>query len=341
MQLKRYTIASFIFMILVGIATYSITNESKSFDLFGMHFPNFPIAFWVVVPVALLYIASVFHMGVYALVGNFKLRRLEKDHEKMMGALRDSLLGAGERNNVYKSEAYRLMGKLIDNSMILPYETLRVIGNEKVDEALALLRDVKDKKKVDIKRFHLAPTTSVMIQNNLNRLERGEIGADEILSRSETYGEIVCAKAFESYVKTASLGSVLKYQSLFNKNSLLVFVQRINSDTNGIEMSNDDLMNLLQPLKLTPNDYIDLSIAISKNMIPDQRIRLFEAISEKCDDAMEGYLFTLYDLQMVDAANEILNNTAHDEYQIFKAYRDLKKSNKHYDISLLLRRNCQ
>lgn len=340
MQLKRYTIASFILMILVGIGTYSITNASASFDLLGIHFPNLPIAFWVVVPVVILYLASIFHMGVYALVGKFKLRRLEKDHEKMISALRDSLLGVAERNNVYKSDAYKLMGKLIDNSLILPYETLRVVGNEKIDEALALLRDVKEKKKVDIKRFHLANNTSVVIQNNLNRLERGEIGTDEVLSRSESYGDVVCAKAFESFVKTASIGSVLKYKSLFNKSSLLEFVERINSDVNGIQMSNDELMNLLQPLKLTPNDYIDLSIALSKNMIPDQRIRLFEAISEKCDDAMEGYLFTLYDLQMVDAANEILTNTSHDEYQIFKAYRDLKKSNRHYDISLLLRRNC-
>jgi hypothetical protein len=47
MQLKRYTIASLILMLLVGIATYSITSDSISFDLLGMHFPNLPIAFWV------------------------------------------------------------------------------------------------------------------------------------------------------------------------------------------------------------------------------------------------------------------------------------------------------
>jgi hypothetical protein len=327
-------------MILVAAAAYSIDNESISFDLVGMHFPNLPVAFWVVVPLIVMYLASLLHMGVYALVGNFKLRRLNKDHEKMIDALRDSLLGVGERNYVYKSDSYKLMGKLIDHARILPYETLRSIGNEKIDEALELMRDVKENKKVDIKKFHLPSTTSIAIQNNLNRLERGEMDADSVLSRPENYGEIVCTKAYESYVKTASAGSIMKFKHLFKKASLLDFVQRINAAENSIQISNEDLATIFGALNLNSNDWIDLSEAMSKNMLPEQRIRLFEMLSEHNDEAMEGYLYTLYDLQMIDTANEILNNTANNDYQIFKAYRDLKRANKHYDIAIFLRKSC-
>jgi len=340
MQLKRYTIASLILMMLVAAAVYSIDNESISFDLLGMHFPNLPVAFWVVVPLIIMYLASLLHMGVYALVGNFKLRRLNKDHEKMIDALRDSLLGVGERNYVYKSDSYKLMGKLIDNALILPYETLRSVGNEKLDEALELMRDVKENKKVDIKKFHLPATTSIAIQNNLNRFERGEMDADSVLSRPDSYGEIVCAKAYESYVKTASVGSVMKFKHLFTKASLIDFVQRVNAAENGIQITNEELATIFSSLKLSSNDWVDLSEAMSKNMLPEQRIRLFEMLSENNDDAMEGYLYTLYDLQMIDTANEILNNTAHNDYLIFKAYRDLKKANKHYDIAIFLRPSC-
>jgi len=340
MQLKRYTIASLILMILVAAAVYSIDNGSISFDLLGMHFPNLPVAFWVVVPLAIMYVASLLHMGVFALVGNFKLRRLNKDHEKMVDALRDALLGVGERNNVYKSDAYKLMGKLIDNSVILPYETLRSVGNEKIDDALQLMRDVKENKKVEIKKFHLPSTTSIAIQNNLNRFERGELDADTILSRPDSYGEIVCSKAYQSYVKTASVGSVMKFKHLFTKASLVDFIQRINAGENGIQISNEELVSLFASIKLEANDWIDLSAAMSKNMLPEQRIRLFEMLSENNDDAMEGYLYTLYDLQMIDTANEILNNTSNNDYQIFKAYRDLKRANKHYDIAIFLRRSC-
>ncbi|MFZ2890137.1 hypothetical protein [Sulfuricurvum sp.] len=340
MQLKRYSIASFILMILVAVAVYSVDNGSISFDLLGMHFPNLPVAFWVIVPLFIMYLASLLHMGIYAIMGNFKLRRLNKDHEKMMDALRDSLLGLSERNYVYKSDAYKLIGKLVDNSLILPYETLRSIGNEKIDEALELLRDVKEKKKVDIKKFHLPATTSIAIQNNLNRFERGEIDADAVLSRPDNYGEIVCVKAYELYIKTASVGSVIKFKYLFTKSSLITFIQRINASENGIQITNEELVSIFSILKLQVHDWIDLSEAMSKNMLPEQRIRLFEMLSENNDDAMEGYLYTLYDLQMIDTANEILNNTANNDYLIFKAYRDLKRANKHYDIAIFLRRSC-
>jgi len=338
MQLKRYTIASFILMLLVGIATYSIDNESVSFDLMGLHFPNLPVAFWVVIPVALMYFASILHMAFHALLGNLKLRKLTRDNEKMVDALRDALLGVKDRNYVYKSDSYKLMGKVIDNSYLLPLETLKEVGDEKIDEALQLLRDVKEKKKVDLKPFHLSNSTSLMIQNNLNRLERNEISADEVLSRADTYGDIVCLKAFESYVKSASVGSILKYKQLFTLPSLIDFVQRVNSADNGIEMSNEELISLFKTLKLNSGDYIKLSMAMSKNMLPEQRIRLFETLSESNDEAMEGYFYTLYDLQMIDTANEILNNTSKEDYLIFKAYRDLKRANKHYDIALFLRK---
>ncbi len=339
MHLKRYTIGALILMLLVGAAVYTVDSGSVSFDLLGMHFPYFPIAFWVVVPMVVLYVASLLHMGIYALVGNYKLRRLGKDHEKMVDALREALLGVRERNYVYKTDAYKLLGKLIDNSRILPNETLRSVGNETIDEALALLRDVQDKKKVDIKQFHIPNTTEIAVQNSLNRLERGEINADAVLARPEYYGDAVCAKAFESYVKTASLGSIMKFKRFFTKASMVAFLRRVNAEENGIQVTNDELLRLLEDLRCEDGDWIDLSIAMSKNMLPEQRIRLFETLSETNDDAMEGYLYTLYDLQMNDAADEILNNTAHDEYQIFKAYRDLKRANKHYDIAIFLRRS--
>ena len=340
MQLKRYTIASIILMILVAIATYSVTMDKDpvSFDLLGMHFPNLPIAFWIVVPLFFMYLASVIHMGVYAIVGNVKLRRLNKDSEKMIDSLRDALLGVNDRNNVYKSEPYKVMGKLIDNAVVLPSDSLRTVGNESIDEALDLIRDVKEKKRVEMKKFHLPMNSSIVVQDNLNRLERGDLDPDTVVARPESYGHIVASKAFESYVNKATYASVLKLKNLLNIDSLRIFVERVNSLENGLQVTNEELFDLVKGIQLSNSEWIELSHAMSKNMIPDQRIRLFEMISENNDDAMEAYLYTLYDLQMNDAANEILNNTSHNDYQIFKAYRDLKLANKNYDIALFLRK---
>ena len=71
-------------------------------------------------------------------------------------------------------------------------------------------------------------------------------------------------------------------------------------------------------------------------MLPDQRIKIFETLYEKDDVATAAYLYTLFDLEMITLADEVLDQTRDDEYMIFRAYRDLKAVNKHYVIDLFV-----
>ena len=71
-------------------------------------------------------------------------------------------------------------------------------------------------------------------------------------------------------------------------------------------------------------------------MIPEQRMKLFETFSLANEDAMDAYLFTLFDLEMNPLAVEILNISLSDEYLNFKAYYALKECNKNYDIKLFI-----
>ena len=94
MYIKRYTIASLILIVLVGWYVYSfVTQDSISIEVFGIYLPSLSIAMWVTVPLILLYIASVFHMSFYSLLGSLKLRKYEKDYEKIVDAIIDAYLG--------------------------------------------------------------------------------------------------------------------------------------------------------------------------------------------------------------------------------------------------------
>ena len=79
-----------------------------------------------------------------------------------------------------------------------------------------------------------------------------------------------------------------------------------------------------------------ISQALSKGMIPELRIKLFETLSAEDDTIMEAYLFTLFDLEMIAPANEILDNSQSDEYLYFKAYTSLRECGKHFDINLFI-----
>jgi hypothetical protein len=89
-------------------------------------------------------------------------------------------------------------------------------------------------------------------------------------------------------------------------------------------------------LELHEKDYIDISNALSTNMLPEQRIKLFETLMDLKDEVTSAYLYTLFDLEMLEPANAILDNSQNDEYLKFKAYRDLKALNKNYNIDLFV-----
>ena len=69
-------------------------------------------------------------------------------------------------------------------------------------------------------------------------------------------------------------------------------------------------------------------------MTPEQRLKLFEGLSDSSEDAMNGYLYTLFDLEMLESAKEILDNSQPNEFIKFKAYSTLKSCNKNFDIKL-------
>ena len=64
MHIKRYTIASFILIAFMGwVGTFS--DQSVTINVFGVVLPPLSIAFLVMIPMLMLYIASVAHIAFY------------------------------------------------------------------------------------------------------------------------------------------------------------------------------------------------------------------------------------------------------------------------------------
>ncbi|MBA1432362.1 MAG: hypothetical protein FAF04_01915 [Epsilonproteobacteria bacterium] len=339
MYIKRYSIAAFIWMALVGWYVYAyITQDSMSIDLFGIPMPSLKIALWVLVPLLILYLASVFHMAFYSMLGNFKLRGYEKDFEKIIDAIIDAYLGKKSRTYSFKTERYRLLGTLLEKTTVFPSsELIGATGNEKIDRVLKMIEDIKNDEVVDLKPFNLLPENPLVIQNEKNRYNKGEVSASDILSNCTKYADELCQFVYKDYVKTASLQNILKYKAFLTKEALHEIMARINADENTLSISNEELIELLNKLELSKQDYIELSITLSKGgMIPEQRMKLFEMLGEEQEDAMDAYLFTLFDLEMLAPVDEVLEHSQPDEFQNFKAYRALKECGKNFSIYLFI-----
>ena len=338
MYIKRYTIAALLLVVLVGWYVYAfITQESIGINILDTQLPTLPIAMWVVSPLLVLYFASVLHMAFYSLLGSFRLRKYEKDYNKMIDSIVDAYLGKKDRKHTFKTERYKLLGSLVDNSTILTNVNFKKdVDNEKISAVLNCIKMIKNGEVADLKKYNLPSYNKLAIENARNIYKTGGITAEGILGHLEKYDDSFTKEVYIDFVATASKKSILKYNKSISKEALFVILSRINAPKNTIEMSNDDLIALFNILELTSKDYINASHALSKNMIPDQRIKLFETMSNENDEIIDAYLFTLFDLEMLDLANEILDNSSDSEYIYFKAFSSLRECGKHFDIHLFL-----
>jgi hypothetical protein len=190
---------------------------------------------------------------------------------------------------------------------------------------------------VDLKKYGLKTDNELLIQNERNRYKKGELTAEEILSNSTKYADVLCKEAYADFVKSAPLNAIEKYKSFLTKESLYTILARVNADNFTLEIPNATIFSFLEKLDLNKEDYVKLSSVLSEGgMIPEQRIKLFEMLSDENDEIVDAYLFTLFDLEMLAPANAILDNSQPNEYQNFKAYRALKESNHNFSIYLFV-----
>jgi len=338
MHIKKYSAAAFILIVLVGWYVYSfITQETVSINLFGTALPSLSIAMWVIVPLVILYIVSVLHMFFYSFLGNLKLRKYEKDYEKIIDAFMDAFLSKENRSHMFKTDKYKLLGSLIDNSVVFPSQEFNVISdNKKLNEVFNAINNIKNGAVADLKKYSLPSSNALVIQNNRNRYKKGDISAEDILNAKERYDISLRKEAYIDLVKNTNIETIQKHSSNMTKESLFEILPRINADTNTLVVSNDILIPFFKNLGLNSKDYVEASKLLSHSMLPEQRIKLFETLGNEVDTAMDAYLFTLFDLEMISPAKDILDLSQPNEYMRFKAYASLKESGKNFNINLFV-----
>ncbi len=337
MHMKRYSIAALVLMGLIGAFFYiNFPDEHLSVTVLGITFAALPLAFWVIASMAILFIATLIHMIYYSIVKAFDLRRYRVDSESFVDSLRDALLGRIERHNRYKTDRYALFAKVIDNSRLTVLKSIPLTGNEKLDETIALLARIENGEHVDLKKFYLAKENPLVQKNQLNAYNAGDIAEEQILNNADNYSSELIAQAFTNYAKTAPLNLIEKYKSFLTKSVLFKIVARVNAEENNLDVSVDSLIALFKEVSLEEDDYINLSATLSEHMLPDERIKLFKMLSDEDDTATPAYLYTLFDLEMIAPAEEILENSQPDEFIYFKAYKALKDCNQNFSIDLFI-----
>lgn len=337
MQIKRYTIVSFLLIAFVGwyVSTF-VSSQTISVNLLGIEIPPLSVSIWAMIPLVVFYLASVTHIAFYSIVGSFNLRKYEKDYNTIIECISDAYLGKENRHHMFKTPKYQLLGSLIDNTALFPKNISgTLIDDEKISTTIKLIEAIKKGEVVDLKKASLSINNPLVIQNERNRYKSGAQSAEDFLKAPEKYNSELLREIYKEFVQETTLNSIEKFKDSMSKDALYTILSRVNADENTLEISNDTLTKLFEVLELNSSDFVKISVALSL-MLPEQRMRLFETLSDLNDDAMDAYLFTLFDLEMMAPADVILEISQPHEYQNFKAYRALKECHQNFNINLFV-----
>ena len=210
------------------------------------------------------------------------------------------------------------------------------VYDDGIQDILEAKQRIRDGEVVDLSKFNLMPDNALVLQNAENALKQDPTYSKTILQKCDD--KALCQKAHLALAQYASLDEIKKYQVEPTKELFYTLIDRIDAKKNPIEMSDEDIIEFVEALDFKKEDFVELAKRLKQKLNPDRLILLFEKLAHKFPhEAGEGYLYLLFELQMVDTAREFLENSSEEEYPVFKYLLFLKDSGKNFDTDLFFK----
>ena len=335
MGIKRYILLTLIYMIAVGLYVYSFNGELYTLELFGLSL-NMPIAVWVIVPVILLFVATIIHLVFYNFKDFLHQRALKKDFEtfKVVAKLR---ILSEKGNGSFKTEGFKAVGDMLSVMKFDANADVTLFDTE-LAKAHEVARSIHSGNYEDLKKYKLAKENPLVIQNSINRLSSEPKYAFEVLKTCKDKNSELCIKAYDALLNIASFNEIKRYDFAPDKRTFRRMMERYLDADDSFEMDIKSIEDMLEQFNADRADYLELAREIKIKLSPDALIALFEKLyNTKGTVAADAYLYVLYDLQMIDKIREILDNSDSDEFVKFKTVIFLRDHGKSIDIDKFLR----
>lgn len=338
MGIKRYILLTVVYMLAIGLYVYSFNGDSYLLEIYKFSL-ELPIALWVVLPTILLFIASTAHMMYYYVKDFWKTRALNKDFENFKIALSEKVLDKDSEMK-YRTEYFKFIAKSLK---ILSYKDIDDFDceDEKIERNRKIVKNINEGEVEDLKKYRLSSQNRLVVKNELNKLIEDSRYASTILKENEDKDSELYQKAYSEYIRYASYQDIKKMNITPTKEMFRVLMQRYleEEDTTPIEITIDEIQDLLMQFKASREDYLELAYEIKRKLEPDALIALFEKLYESPDhsEASDAYLYVLYELQMLDKLRDILDNSEEEEFVKWKTILFLRDHGKNVDSGLFLR----
>ena len=333
MRITLYIVASLTLIALIGGFVYStITPADYQTEIYGQSF-NFPIAVWIMIPMLILLISSVFHIMYYGFKNHLKLKRWIKDTDTLKDALYWSILKEPKKKKYLKNDMKKC-------ASILNISNVEVNGSaEGLDDkfvgVLDIVKDINLGKYIDLKEKKLNKVLSnnnpLVIQNNINRLNTSPEYIEEVLRSKEEHSDKEVLEAVSLFIKTASFSEALKYVKLLTIEDFYILLDRVDAGEK-ITLEKEILDKFVEAFDFECEDYMRLSATTLNKFTPTDNIGLFNNYRKITEKAENAYLCILFDYERIEYIEEFLEEQRDDEFKRYRALLALRSSNYHFKL---------
>ncbi len=334
MGLKKFISFGLMLLVVMGIVVYSFVGDVYSFSVFGRPI-ELPVAIWVLLPALLMYIFTILHLIFYGTLGFAKMQKVKNDGETLLQNSKNALLGKIVETE-YKTDIFKLPGVILP---LLNVDPKRYADHRVYDDGIQDILDVKRKidegEVVDLAPFSLKEDNTLVLKNYENKMDVDKNYAQIVLRSSSD--KKLCQKAHLALASFSSIEEINKQDIEPTRELFNVLIDRVNAKENSLELSDETVVWYAKELDFKSRDFIDLAKRLKTKLNPDKLMLLFERLAHEFpSEAGEGYLYVMFELQMMDNAREFLENTSEDEYVKFKYLLFLKDSGKIFDTELFI-----
>lgn len=336
MKARKYLVYSILYAAIVFVLIYTLNNNEYTLSLMGFNI-SLLVATWFVVPLGFFIILSIFHMAYQNFEIYLRNRALKRDTKIYDEMVSEILLGF-DSNKEFKTNAFDNASEVLKS--LSPWKNIEQINskNEDLKDIFNVVKDVKNGKASDIKKYKLPKDNPLYIQNEINKIETLPDYYLEILkSNNENINSNLIIKAKEKLISIENYENIMKYNENFTDEETLILINRHMDQDDKFELKQDEILNFFKKCNLSENDFVLIAKTLQSKFAPDAMMQTFKNLSSYDQKAEKAYLYILYDLQMLDEIREIITGSDNDDYLEFKTMLFLRDNGKQAPLKLFFK----
>jgi hypothetical protein len=336
MGLKKYIFFSIVFLAVIGGYVFlSVQGEhTVIIETIGLNL-TLPIAIWVILPAAVLVVATILHILFYGFRNFLQIRAIEKDEENLMGAIKDNLLG-NNSNRTFKIKAIKDVANILSQLKFEAKSDNFECSNKEINEIMSAIQEINEGKYVYDKSLKFNKASVLTSLNIQNRIDNDIDFCLDVLKKSDSYDTAQVKQAFFKVVEEKSMTTIKKMLEniTLDKDMVLALIEK-DAANSEFSLDEESLLKYIKEVDFNKEDFVHLVKTYKTAMQPDDLIRLCETLSNENDEAMSAYFYVLFEFEMLDRIRELLNAYGAHEFTAYRALIDLKDSGRNYTVDSL------